>query len=190
MWQFNNENDTMKALLIIDMQKVSFTSKTPRFNSDDVIKRINILSDKFRKNGDIVIFIQHNGSKEGFCIPNTEEWEILSSLEIGKNDIFISKTANDSFYQTTLKSDLIQLGIEEVIITGCATDFCVDSTVKSALTNDFNITVISDGHTTAERNYISAKQVIDYYNWIWNEMTPTKNKIEVIKFDDYYKRMK
>ena len=56
-----NENDTMKALLIIDMQKVSFTSKTPRFNSDDVIKRINILSDKFRKNGDIVIFIQHNG---------------------------------------------------------------------------------------------------------------------------------
>ena len=177
----------MKALLIIDMQKVSFTQKTPRFDSDNVIKRINILSDKFRKNGDIVIFIQHDGTKEGFCIPNTEEWEILSSLVIDKNDLFISKTANDSFYKTTLKNDLKRLGIEELIITGCATDFCVDSTLKSALTNDFKITVISDGHTTADRINISAKQVIDYYNWIWDEMTPTKNKIEIVKFDDYFK---
>src|ERR1035437_5135813 len=177
----------MKALLIIDMQKVSFTSQTPRFDSDNIIKRINILSDKFRKNGDIVIFIQHDGTKEGFCIPNTEEWEILSSLVIDKNDLFISKTANDSFYKTTLKNDLKRLGIEEIIITGCATDFCVDSTLKSALTNDFKITVISDGHTTADRINISAKQVIDYYNWIWDEMTPTKNKIEIVKFEDYFK---
>jgi nicotinamidase-related amidase len=190
MCSLKTENDKMKALLIIDMQNVSFTPKTPRFDSENVIKRINILSNKFRNNGDIVIFIQHDGSKEGFCIPNTEEWAILSSLEIGKNDLFISKTANDSFYKTTLKNDLIRLGIEEIIITGCATDFCVDSTVKSALTNDFKITIISDGHTTADRKNISAKQVIDYYNWIWDEMTPTKSKIEIVTFDNYIESIK
>jgi len=177
----------MKALLIIDMQKTSFTPKTPRFDSEGVIQRINKLSHKFRLSGDKVIFIQHNGTKEGFCIPDTEEWEILSSLNIKPDDLILSKTANDSFYNTTLKEDLIKLGINELIITGCATDFCVDSTIKSAMANDFDITVIKDGHTTADRPNLKAKQVIDHYNWIWSEMIPTKGKIKVTGFDDYLK---
>tara|TARA_R110000796_G_scaffold252637_1_gene389548 strand:- start:41 stop:187 length:147 start_codon:yes stop_codon:yes gene_type:complete len=38
-----------KALLVIDMQKGSFTPKTPRFDTDGVVKRINELSALFRK---------------------------------------------------------------------------------------------------------------------------------------------
>lgn len=177
----------MKALLIIDMQKVSFTPETPRFDSDNVINRINTLSDKFREKGDAVVFIQHNGSREGFCIPGTEEWQILSSLVIKPNDLIIAKTANDSFYNTSLKNDLVRLGVSQIVITGCATDFCVDSTVKSALINDFNITVVADAHTTANRPNLTAKQVIDHYNWVWSEMTPINGKIEVIDFDTYLK---
>jgi nicotinamidase-related amidase len=175
----------MRALLIIDMQKTSFTPKTPRFDSDGVVQRINKLSHKFRLTGDKVIFIQHDGTEEGFCIPYTIEWEILSSLDIISGDLIISKTANDSFYRTTLKEKLIEFGINELIITGCATDFCVDSTIKSALVNDFNIIVIKDCHTTADRPNLKAKQVIDHYNWIWSEMTPTKGKITVLDFNDY-----
>ncbi len=70
----------MKALLIIDMQQISFTPATPRFDTDGVVKRINTLSDRFRKNSDKVIYIQHNGSKEGYCVPETEEWKILQRL--------------------------------------------------------------------------------------------------------------
>jgi nicotinamidase-related amidase len=177
----------MKALLIIDMQKTSFTPATPRFDSDRVIQKINKLSQKFRLNGDKVIFIQHDGSREGFCIPGTDEWEILSSLDIEPADLIISKTANDSFYRTRLKDELIRLNINELVITGCATDFCVDSTIKSALVNDFNLTVISDGHTTADRPGLKAEQVIEHYNWIWGEMTPTRGKIAVIEFNNYLK---
>jgi nicotinamidase-related amidase len=175
----------MRALLIIDMQNTSFTPKTPRFDSDGVVQRINRLSLNFRLTGDKVIFIQHDGTGEGFCIPNTIEWEILSSLDIISSDLIISKTANDSFYRTTLKEKLLEFGINELIITGCATDFCVDSTIKSALVNDFNIIVIKDCHTTADRPNLKAKQVIDHYNWIWSEMTPTKGKITVLDFNDY-----
>src|SRR5690606_13786940 len=163
----------MKALLIIDMQKISFTQDTPRFDAEGVIERINVLSKRFRQDGDKVIFIQHDGTKEGFCKPDTKEWEILDSLTANSSDLFISKTANDSFYKTSLKEELVSLGIKDIIITGCATDFCVDATVKAALTNDFNITVIADGHTTADRPKLDAGAVIDYYNWLWSEMTPT-----------------
>jgi nicotinamidase-related amidase len=175
----------MKALLIIDMQNISFTPKTPRFDSAEVIQRINRLSHKFRLAGDKVVFVQHDGTKEGFCVPNTVEWEILSSLDIEPDDLIISKIANDSFYNTTLKEELLKFGINELIITGCATDFCVDSTIKSALVNDFNVIVIEDAHTTADRPFLKAKQVIDHYNWMWSEMTPTKGKIKVVSIDKY-----
>ena len=49
-----------KALLIIDMQKGSFTPKTPRFDAIGVINRINRLADLFRKEGFPVIFVQHD----------------------------------------------------------------------------------------------------------------------------------
>lgn len=30
----------------------------------------------------------------------------------------------------------------------------------------------------ADRSTLKAKQVIEHYNWIWSEMTPTKGKIK------------
>ena len=180
----------MKALLVIDMQKISFTPKTPRFDTEGVIERINLLSASFRAAGDQVIFVQHDGTKEGVCIPETEEWEILDSLIVNSSDLIISKSANDAFYQTTLKAKLLQTGINELVVTGCATDFCVDATIKSALVQDFSITVIADGHTTADRQQLDAKGVTEFYNWIWHEMTPTKGRVEVIKLCDYLENEK
>ncbi len=54
----------IKALLIIDMQKGSFTAKTPRFDKDGVVKRVNALIQIFRDADKPIIFIQHDGSKE------------------------------------------------------------------------------------------------------------------------------
>ncbi|MCB9002061.1 MAG: cysteine hydrolase [Bacteroidales bacterium] len=175
----------MKGLLIIDMQKVSFTPETPRFDAKGVIEKINLLSNNFRKNGDKVIFIQHDGTKDNFCIPNTSEWEILDELDRDSQDLVISKTANDSFYNSELNDILKDNGIDELIITGCATDFCVDSTVKSALTNNYRVTVISDGHTTGNRPHLSAEKVIEHYNWMWKETIPINGKITVLECKDY-----
>ncbi|MBL7969749.1 MAG: cysteine hydrolase [Prolixibacteraceae bacterium] len=170
----------MKALLIIDMQKVSFTPKTPRFDAENVVVRINRLSEMFRENGLPVVFIQHDGSRDKFCFPGSKDWEILDELVRRPGDEFISKRANDSFYQTRLHQFLQMNNISELVITGCATDFCVDSTVKSALTHDYNVTVISDAHTTADRPHLNAANVIEHYNWVWSELIPTEGKIRVI----------
>ena len=37
----------------------------------------------------------------------------------------------------------------KLIFTGCATDFCVDTTIRSAVSYDFNVVVASDCNTTA-----------------------------------------
>ncbi|MCS4226938.1 cysteine hydrolase family protein [Sphingobacterium sp. BIGb0165] len=169
----------MKALLIIDMQQGSFKPYTLRYDTFGVIDRINKLSEQFRKSGNLVIFIQHDGTKENCFLPGTEDWSLLPELIRGPEDIFVSKTTNNSFYKTDLQTILQRRGVKELIVTGCATDFCVDATIKSALTRDYFITVASDGHTTADRPMIPVKQVIAYFNWLWSEMTATQGMIKV-----------
>jgi len=175
----------MKALLIIDMQVGSFTEATPRYDTEEVVEKINALSELYRKNGDKVIFVQHDGSSENCFVPGTLDWEILPELVTKDGDLFVGKTANDSFYKTDLDAILKSSGINEITVTGCATDFCVEATIQSALVKDYNITVIKDGHTTAaDRPHASGKTIIDHYNWIWENLSPTNGKIEVLPFDE------
>lgn len=103
--------------------------------------------------------------EDDFFYPDSQEWKIISSLNKTSSDIGVSKTVNDSFYRSKLKEKLISRGINEIIVTVYVTDFCVDTTVKTALVNDFNVTVISDAHTTTDRPKLKAKQLIDYFNW-------------------------
>jgi nicotinamidase-related amidase len=175
----------MKALLIIDMQAGSFTDTTPRFDTEGVVSRINGLSTHFRKNGNPVIFIQHDGTKENNFLPGSNEWQLLPSLDIRAADIKVSKTANDCFYRSQLEQVLTGNAIGELIITGCATDFCVDTTIRAAMAKDYNITIIKDGHTTTDRPHADAETVIRHHNWLWENMIPTGGKIQVISFADW-----
>ncbi len=168
-----------KALLVIDMQKGSFVPETPRFDTEGVVKKINKLAEKFRREGHSVIFIQHDGTDSGEFEKHNWDWELLEELEAEDSDLLIDKYANDCFYNSGLESKLNELSIQELVITGCATDFCVESTIQSALSKDYFITVVSNAHTTADRPNLSAKQVIDHYNWVWENMILTKGRIIV-----------
>ncbi len=176
-----------KALLIIDMQKGSFTPQTPRYNTPVIIENINKIAHTMRLMSNTVIYIQHDGTGSGQFEKGNTDWELLDELETRSSDIFIDKYANDVFYRSDLQSVLEKGQVKELIITGCATDFCVESTVQSALTKDYKITVLKDGHTTGDRPHLSAKQVIDHYNWVWENMLPTQGSISLIETQDLVK---
>ncbi len=171
---------TNTALLVIDMQQGSFTPQTPRFDTGGVVKRINTLVEAFRRSGQPVIFVQHDGTREQAFIPGTTAWKLLPELDAKPGDIMVSKVANDAFYASMLSSELSKLEINELFITGCATDFCVESTIRSALAKDYKVTVVEDGHTTGERPHLSAEQVINHCNWVWQNLLPTGGSVNVI----------
>jgi nicotinamidase-related amidase len=98
-----SEMKEKKALLIIDMQKGSFTAKTPRYDTKGVLKRINELAQLFRKSNLPVIYIQHDGVGTGEFEKNTTDWELLTSLNREPTDIRIDKYANDVFYKSNLR---------------------------------------------------------------------------------------
>ena len=168
-----------KALLIIDMQKGSFTKETPRYDTEGVCERINVVGHFFRAQDWPVIHIQHDGSKEGVFIPDSNIWQIIDQIKVKEQDLNIQKSANDAFLNSSLDATLRGNGINEIWISGCATDFCVNATVLSGLARNFDVRVLSDCHTTADRPNVNANEVISLFNYIWSGLTPTLGKVSV-----------
>ncbi len=165
----------MRALLIIDMQQGDFPPVKERHDSEGVIDRINQLSAAFREKEELVIFIQHDGSGDSTFIPGSAHWKLLDALQIESSDLLIRKTTNSAFYKAGLEEVLQENNVQELYITGSATDFCVEATVQAALLNDYQTIVVGDTHTTGPRPNLTARQVIDHYNWVWSDLTPTQN---------------
>jgi nicotinamidase-related amidase len=178
----------MDALLIIDMQVGCF-SKVPRFDTEGTVKRINRLSAAFRDRGKPVVFIQHDGTKEDYLFPGTEDFQVLPELLRAKDDIFITKAANDAFYRSELDGTLKSMDVDTLYVTGLATEFCVNATIHSALVRDYNQVIVQDCHTTADRPVMNAREIIDFHNWLWANLTPTVGTIAVKSMEEILKSL-
>jgi nicotinamidase-related amidase len=152
------------ALIIIDMQQGLFA--TPRHDANGIVKRINDLAERVRQGGGIIVFIQHDGQGE-WLQPGSAGWQLLADLRPVAGDHFIRKASCDCFLETELQALLEREGIRRLVITGCATDYCVDTTVRSALARRYSTIVPSDGHTCSDRPHLPAVKVIEHHNAIW-----------------------
>jgi nicotinamidase-related amidase len=168
----------MRALLVIDMQVGLFEGDPPRHDADGVVQRMNEIAKAVRATGDIVIFIQHEDN--GDFRRGTEEWEILPALERMDTDRLVYKRACDSFYETDLDDFLKEHGVQQLIVTGCATDFCVDTTIRAAASRDYEVVVVADGHTTKDRPHLDAISIIRHHNWMWQNLILPRSDVEVL----------
>jgi nicotinamidase-related amidase len=170
----------MVVLMVIDMQVGLFGEATPRFDAEGVVQRINILANAVRAAGGSVIFIQHDGQAGGILEPDTQGWELLPSLEREKEDLLVRKQASDAFYETDLENILNEQEPKPLIITGCATDFCVDTTIRAAASRDYDVIVAEDGHTTANRPHLKAVDIIQHHNWVWKGLILPRSQVRVL----------
>lgn len=168
----------MKALLIIDMQVGLFAGETPRYDADGVIQRVNELARAVRATGGVVIYVQHED--EGSLRPGTEAWEILPTLERMDTDLLVHKQACDSFYETDLSDLLGKHGVQQLIVVGCATDFCVDTTIRAAASRNYEVVVAADAHTTKDRQHLDAETIIKHHNWMWESLILPRSRVQVL----------
>ena len=155
------------ALIVIDMQQGSFGEATPRHDTAGLIARLNRLAAAVRGGDGAVIFVQHDGPPGDPHHPSLPGWRLLDGLDARPADTIVRKTACDAFLDTTLEPALRALSIDHLSITGCATDYCVDTTVRSALARGLRTIVPSDGHTTSDRPHLPAAKIIEHHNVIW-----------------------
>lgn len=170
----------MAVLLIIDMQAGLFSEDTPRYDAEGVMDHINQVAGAVRSSGGSVVFIQHDGQEGGILAPHTPGWELLASINREPGDLLIRKEACDAFYETDLEGILNEINPEPLIITGCATDLCVDTTVRAAASRDYQVLAVEDGHTTADRPHLKAEEIIRHHNWVWRGLILPHSRVKVL----------
>lgn len=168
------------AVLVIDVQAGLFSSKPPPFAAAAVLDRINQITEKARAAGVPPIFLQHDGRAEENVRPHTDGWNLHPKLLLQPGDLVIRKTTCDAFYRTPLEAELRSRGITALILTGFATDFCIDSTLRNAVSKNFSVTVVADAHTTNDGPHLSAGQIIAHHNYAWANCT-TEQPVKVLK---------
>lgn len=161
------------------MQQGMFRTPGERYDTDGVVARINALAGATRSAGGLVVFVQHDGPEGDAFEPGAPGWELLPSLDRRPGDPVVHKTACDAFYRTELASVLEAGGRPPLLVTGCATDFCVDTTVRAAASHDFDLVVVSDGHTTADRPHLDAPSIIEHHNATWRGLIVPGRQVRV-----------
>ncbi|MBB1200485.1 isochorismatase family protein [Enterobacteriaceae bacterium 89] len=160
-----------RVVMVVDMQNGVFA--TPRRQQQECVAQVNRLIQA----ADRVIFIQH--SEAGGLEEGSEGFALLAELDQPEDALYVTKTACDAFYQTELERVLSENDIDQFVMCGCATDYCVDTTLKVGASKGYKITVAEDAHTTANRPAAEASTLIAHYNEVWRTLTVPGNPVSV-----------
>jgi len=163
----------MDAMLVVDMQ-AGLLDGDPKHDLQGVVDRINRLAARVREQSGMVIFIQHCGGKGDDFEPETPGWAFLPELVRDPADVIVQKQMNDPFAGAELQARLNRIAPDRVLVTGWATDLCVDATVRSAVSNLHNVVVVTDAHTLSDRPHLDALGVIQHHHWVWSHLITPK----------------
>ena len=85
-----------------------------------------------------------DGRESRMLIRDTWNTDIVPELKPQADDVILYKTRFSGFYETDLDATLKKLGIQYLIITGCTTSICVESTVRDAMFRDYLCILLAD----------------------------------------------
>ena len=127
---------------------------------------IQRLAESFRTNGRDVIYIYTAWEKDysdvalplkkmgakakemGALVKGSWGAQIIDELTPHQNDLMVMKKAYGAFFQTPLDRTLRNLGINTLVMTGVATNFCVETTAREAVAYGYDIIMVRDGTAT------------------------------------------
>jgi nicotinamidase-related amidase len=153
------------ALLIIDMQ-IGLVKLMPAEAQANVLLNIRALLAKARSSGVPVIHIQHDGTKGHPLELHTEGWNIHNSIKPAEGEPVINKRESDSFFETTLETELRNRAVTHLIITGGMTEYCVDTTCRRASSLGYDVTLAGDAHLTRDNGVLTAVKIIAHHNFV------------------------
>jgi nicotinamidase-related amidase len=151
-----------KALLVIDMQVALFDEQP--YAGETLLANIDHLLGRARAAKVPVIYVQHCSRSEAPMAPGADGWQIHPAIAPTPGEIVVQKWNPDAFQATTLQEELDKLGVQQLIVTGMQTDYCVDTTCRRAYSLGYDVTLVQDGHSTCDSAALPAAQIIAHHN--------------------------
>lgn len=110
--------------------------------------------------------------------------DVLPGLTPRKGEAVVTKTCADAFLNTDLDETLVRLGVTEVLVTGFATENCVETTARQALSHGYDLVLVADGHTTSLRpqptDFVPPDQSIAHHNEIYRHIDFPDRSVRVL----------
>jgi len=147
-----------KALLVIDVQNDVVANA---LRTSEIVANIESLVSNARTSGVPVIWVQHS---DDYLEKGSAGWEIVDELKPLPNEVRIYKTEASSFVETDLQAQLVSLGTKELVITGAQTNYCVNATSNAGVELGYQVTLVSDAHTTEDSETEKAGDLISEKN--------------------------
>ncbi|TGQ49679.1 isochorismatase family protein [Mesorhizobium sp. M1C.F.Ca.ET.193.01.1.1] len=85
-----------------------------------------------------------DGSECRILIRDTWGTDIVSDLKPEAEDVVLYKTRFSGFYDTELDTVLKNADIKYLVVTGCTTSVCVESTIRDAFFRDYHCILLTD----------------------------------------------
>ena len=174
-------NRPRTALLVVDVQNRVVANA---FRRDAVVANIGRLVDEARRQGTPVVWVQHHAEH---LARGSDDWRIVPELTPAAAEPLVEKTWGDAFEDTVLETILSDLGAGRLVLAGAQTDACIRSTLHGALVRGYDVTLVSDAHTTDDQSAWGApppEQVIAHTNLYWTFQTAPGRTAGTLATDD------
>lgn len=116
-----------------------------------------------------------DGRTSRVLIRDTWNTDILKELTPQPGDLVLYKTRYSGFYRTDLDGILQGRGITSLIVSGCTTSICVESTIRDAMFRDYRCVLLEDcaaepvGHGLSRSNHEASLLAIQLlFGWTAN----------------------
>jgi len=172
------------ALLIIDVQNaivagLGTPERQPAIDAalNQTIGRLQVVQARARTAHIPVFMVQHDGGPGDPLARSSMGWGLRHEIAPMAGEAVIHKKSCDSFFGTDLDAQLRQRSISHLVIGGCMTQFCIDTTARRAVTLGYDVTLLSDGHTTADMGKLTFEQIISHHNAVLDGFDAGANAI-------------
>ncbi|MDR3527252.1 MAG: cysteine hydrolase family protein [Rhizomicrobium sp.] len=172
----------MLGLLVIDVQQAMFGTAEPH-DGRAVLGRIAELIGRARAVQAPLFFVQHDGGPGDAFDKNGPGFAYMPEVAPLPSEPVTVKRRTSAFYETGLDLSLRAAGIDALVICGLQTEYCVDTTVRSAFERGYRVTVVGDGHSTFDSALLPATTIIAHTQHLWNGRFARLKRAADVVFD-------
>jgi ureidoacrylate peracid hydrolase len=179
------------ALLVVDLQNafmVPGVAHTLCEMAPKIVPNVNRLAAALREAGGTVAWVRTAATEE-----TLRDWSVFydllapgagkrrldaltegsvghafcADLDIQRSDMIVTKLRYSAFIQgsSDLAARLRSRGIDSVLITGCVTNVCCESTARDAMMLNFKVVMVSDGNAAANDQEHANSLIAFYLNF-------------------------
>jgi nicotinamidase-related amidase len=159
------KNSGHPVLLVVDMQSGLFSAPSPELHdAAGILSRVAELIDSARSLGVPIIYTRFIGPPGSPLAEGDPASAIHATVAPRVGELVIPKDDSDAFLRTDLGDRLKELGAAPLIVCGLQSEFCIDSTCRTAYALGHRVVLVGDAHTTANSGPLTGAQIAAHHN--------------------------